>query len=47
MAKGQAVEKSGGKNLSHLQAGGRGASQLKVAYKHMGRMVARGAQPAS
>lgn len=41
MAKGQAVEKSGGKNVSHLQAGGRDVSPLEVAYKHMGRMVAR------
>lgn len=38
-AKGQAVEKSEGKNLHHLEAGGLDANQLKVAYKHIGRMV--------
>lgn len=33
------MEKSEGKNVRHLQAGGLDANQLQVAYKHMGRMV--------
>lgn len=35
VTKGQAVENSQGKNLSHLQAAGLDANQLKIACKYM------------
>lgn len=41
LTKGQAVENSQGKNLSHLQAAGLDANQLKIACKYIGRMIVK------